>query len=56
MENRQRELTAILESPGTYENPGLAMETNRELAGLGDSLEKANAEWMAAQAELQAKA
>ena len=56
MENRQRELTAILESPRTYENPGLAMETNRELAGLGDSLEKANAEWMAAQAELQAKA
>ena len=56
LENRQRELTAILESPGTYENPGLAMETNRELAGLGDSLEKANAEWMAAQAELQAKA
>ena len=56
MENRQRELTAILESPGTYENPGLAMETNRELAGLGDSLEKANADWMAAQAELQEKA
>jgi len=56
MENRQRELTAILESPGTYENPGLAMETNRELAGLGDSLEKANTDWMAAQAELQAKA
>ena len=56
LENRQRELTSILESPGTYENPGLAMETNRELAGLGDSLEKANAEWMAAQAELQAKA
>jgi ATP-binding cassette subfamily F protein 3 len=56
MENRQRELTAILESPETYENPGLAMETNRELAGLGDSLEKANADWMAAQAELQAKA
>ena len=56
MENRQRELTAILESPGTYENPGLAIETNRELAGLGDSLEKANADWMAAQAELQAKA
>ena len=56
MENRQRELTAILESPGTYENPGLAMETNRELAGLGDALEKANADWMAAQAELQAKA
>ncbi len=55
LENRQRELTAILESPGTYENPGLAMETNRELAGLGDSLEKANADWMAAQAELQEK-
>lgn len=55
LENRQRELTAILESPGTYDNPGLAMETNRELAGLGDSLEKANADWMAAQAELQEK-
>jgi len=48
LEARQTELAAILEAPGTYENPALAMETNRELAGVADSLEKATAAWLAA--------
>jgi len=48
LEARQRELSVRLEDPLTYDNPALAMEINRELAGVGDALEKANAEWMAA--------
>lgn len=47
LEARQLELTVRLESPGTYDNPSLAMETNRELAGVAEALEKANAEWLA---------
>ncbi len=53
LEERQRELTRVLESPETYENPALAMETNRELTGVAEALEKANAEWMAAAASLE---
>jgi chromosome segregation ATPase len=53
LEERQRELTQVLESPETYENPALAMETNRELSGVAEALEKANAEWMAAAASLE---
>ena len=48
LEARQRELSVRLEDPLTYDNPALPMEINRELAGVGDALEKANAEWMAA--------
>jgi hypothetical protein len=46
-------LTEVLEAPETYENPALAMETNRELTGVAEALEKANAEWMAAAARLE---
>ena len=46
LEARQRELTAILEHPSTYDNPSLAMETNRQLSGVADALEKATNEWM----------
>ena len=53
LEERQRELTRVLESPGTYEDPALAMETNRELTGVSEALEKANFEWIAAAAELE---
>jgi ATP-binding cassette, subfamily F, member 3 len=53
LEERQREFTLVLESPETYDNPALAMETNRELSGVAEALEKANAEWMAAAARLQ---
>ena len=42
-----RSLTTQLEDPATYDNPSLAMEINRKLAGMADALEKANAEWLA---------
>ena len=47
LEARQSELTAQLEDPATYDNPSLAMEINRQLGGVADALEKANAEWLA---------
>lgn len=53
LEERQREFTLVLESPETYDKPALAMETNRELSGVAEALEKANTEWMAAAARLQ---
>lgn len=45
LEGRQREVTAELEKPETYEAGGNAMELNRELLGLGKELERATAEW-----------
>ena len=48
LEARQRELTAHLEDQATYDNPALAMEINRKLAGVADSLETATAQWEAA--------
>ena len=48
LEARQSELTAQLENPETYDDPALAMEVNRQLAGVADALEKANAEWLSA--------
>ncbi|MDX2079609.1 MAG: ABC-F family ATP-binding cassette domain-containing protein [Terrimicrobiaceae bacterium] len=53
LENRQRELTAKLEDPATYENPALAMETNRELTGIAEALESATAAWEEAAARLE---
>ncbi|MGZ4984739.1 MAG: ABC-F family ATP-binding cassette domain-containing protein [Chthoniobacterales bacterium] len=45
LEGRQKELTAELENPETYERGGAAMELNRELLGLNDELARATAEW-----------
>ncbi len=45
LEERQRELTAVLEDPATYDDPSKAMETNRQLSGVGDALEAATAAW-----------
>jgi len=45
LEARQIELTTSLESPETYARPGSAQGINRELAGVIDELETANAEW-----------
>ena len=53
LEERQRELTETLESPATYDNPSLAMETNRALSGVAEALEKANAEWAASAARVE---
>jgi ATP-binding cassette, subfamily F, member 3 len=45
LEGRQRELTAELEKPETYEAGGNAMELNRELSAVADELERLTAEW-----------
>ncbi|MGI8436243.1 MAG: ABC-F family ATP-binding cassette domain-containing protein [Chthoniobacterales bacterium] len=45
LEGRQRELTAELEKPESYEGGGGAMEFNRELSALTAELERATAEW-----------
>ena len=47
LEGRQRELTAELEKPETYEPGGAAMEFNRELLSLTTELERVTAEWEA---------
>ncbi len=51
-EKRQREITAELELPGTYEKAGLAAHLNRELADISRELEHANKEWEKAAAAL----
>ena len=48
LEALQRELTSQLEDQATYDNPARAMEINRKLAGVADSLETATAQWEAA--------
>ncbi|HEV3408722.1 MAG TPA: ABC-F family ATP-binding cassette domain-containing protein [Chthoniobacterales bacterium] len=45
LEGRQRELTAELEKPETYERGGAVMELNRELLAVSGELERATAEW-----------
>ncbi len=45
LEGRQKELTAELEKPETYEAGGTAMELNRELLGINDELKRASTEW-----------
>jgi ATP-binding cassette subfamily F protein 3 len=48
LETRQKELTAILEAPETYADPGASFKANRELADVTDALERTTAEWEAA--------
>ena len=48
LEKRQRELTEHLEDQATYDNPALAMEITRKLAGIADSIETATAQWESA--------
>lgn len=45
LEGRQREITAELERPETYDAGGAAMELNRELLGINDELERVTKEW-----------
>ncbi len=45
LEGRQRELTAELEKPETYERGGAAMELNREMLGVAEELARATREW-----------
>jgi ATP-binding cassette subfamily F protein 3 len=53
LEGKQRELSERLEQPETYDNSALAMELNRELMGVSDSLERLAAEWEEAVAEVE---
>jgi ATP-binding cassette, subfamily F, member 3 len=54
LEARQAELTAELEAPETYAEPGKPAALNRELSGVVDRLHAATAEWETAAAELEA--
>ncbi|HSH96501.1 MAG TPA: ABC-F family ATP-binding cassette domain-containing protein, partial [Roseimicrobium sp.] len=52
LEAKQVELTAVLESPDTYNTPGAAQQANRELANVCDELKRRTAEWEAASEKL----
>jgi ATP-binding cassette, subfamily F, member 3 len=52
LEQRQKELTAELENPDTYQQPGRAVAVNRELTGVTDDLAEATAKWEQAAAKL----
>jgi ATP-binding cassette subfamily F protein 3 len=54
LETKQTELTAELEKPETYQQPGRAMEVNRELTGVMEALAKATKDWEAAATKLSA--
>src|SRR5439155_4525779 len=54
LEQKQVTLTAELENPETYQQPGRAMELNRELTGMMESLAKTTAEWESAATTLAA--
>jgi ATP-binding cassette subfamily F protein 3 len=51
LEGRQRDLTAELEKPETYEAGGRAVELNRDLLSVTESLTRLTAEWERATAE-----
>jgi hypothetical protein len=53
LEERQRVLSGDLERPETYENSNRAMELNRELMGVSDSLERLTAEWERGLADIE---
>jgi ATP-binding cassette subfamily F protein 3 len=52
LETRQKEITAKLEEPGTYEQSGEAMKLNRELIENATKLEQLNETWNEASAEV----
>jgi len=52
LEARQKELTAELEAPATYDKPGRAGQLNRELADNQHRLEVLTPEWEAAEGKL----
>ena len=47
LEGRQRELTAELEKPETYERGGAVMDLNREMLSVSAEIERATREWEA---------
>ncbi|MBI4622585.1 MAG: ABC-F family ATP-binding cassette domain-containing protein, partial [Verrucomicrobia bacterium] len=52
LEAKQNDLTAALEAPETYSEPGKAQHFNRELSVIVDQLTTATAEWEKAASEL----
>jgi ATP-binding cassette subfamily F protein 3 len=54
LEQRQVELTAELEKPETYQQPGRAVAINRELSGVQHSLAERTAQWEQAATKLSA--
>ena len=52
LEKRQGELTADLEAPETYQQPGRAQTLNRELSGVVDRLQAATESWEKAGTEV----
>jgi ATP-binding cassette, subfamily F, member 3 len=52
LETKQNEITAELEKPETYAQPGRAQHLNRELSATVDLLQAATAEWEAAATKL----
>ena len=44
-EGQQKELTEQLEDPATYNSPAKALDLNRELSGISESLERLTREW-----------
>ena len=52
LETKQNELTAALEAPETYTEPGKAQHLNRELSVVVDQLGAATAAWEKAAGEL----
>jgi ATP-binding cassette subfamily F protein 3 len=53
LETRQAQLTAELEAPATYTEPGKPAALNRELTGVVDRLHDATADWEAAARSLE---
>jgi ATP-binding cassette subfamily F protein 3 len=54
LEEQQRVLSGKLELPETYDNSARAMELNRELMGIANSLERVTAAWEKALADFEA--
>ena len=52
LEEKQAELSAELEDPGTYEEAGKAQHLNRELTAISDQLSAANQAWETAATKL----
>jgi ATP-binding cassette subfamily F protein 3 len=52
LEAKQGELTAELEAPETYKEPGRAQQLNRELSAVVDQLQSATSEWERAATKL----
>ena len=53
LEAKQKSLTEDLEKPETYENPGKAVQINRELAAVTTALETAQSDWEEAAMKLE---